>query len=66
MATNVQLDPKLMREALRVGKHRTKREAIETALREYVQRSKQLGIVKLFGTIDYDPSYDYKAGRRKR
>lgn len=66
MATNVELDPKLMREALRVGKHKTKREAIEAALREYVQRSKRLGIIEHFGTIDYDPSYDYKAARRKR
>lgn len=66
MATNVELDPKLMREALRVGKHKSKREAIEAALREYVNKSKRYSIIKHFGTIDYDPTYDYKAARRKR
>ena len=66
MATNVELDPKLMREALRVGKHKTKREAIETALREYVKRSTQPSILEMFGKVDYWPDYDYKALRKKR
>jgi hypothetical protein len=66
MATNVELDPKLMREALRVGKHKTKREAIEAALREYVNKNKQPSIIEMFGKVDYWPDYDYKANRRKR
>ena len=66
MATNVELDPKLMREALRLGRHKTKREAIEAALREYVNRNKRFAIIKHFGTIDYDPTYDYKAARKRR
>jgi hypothetical protein len=35
-------------------------------LREFIRRRKQAGIAKVFGTIDYDPTYDYKAERRKR
>ena len=66
MATNVELDPKLMREALRVGKHKTKREAIETALREYVKKSTQPSILEMFGKVDYWPDYDYNASRKKR
>jgi hypothetical protein len=66
MATNLALDDKLIVEAQRVGKHKTKKEAVTAALSEYVRRRKQLDIVNLFGTIDYDPKYDYKAARRKR
>jgi hypothetical protein len=66
MATNLALDDELIVEAQRVGKHKTKKEAVTAALSEYVRRRKQLDIVKLFGTIDYDPSYDYKAERRRK
>jgi hypothetical protein len=66
MATNLALDDKLIVEAQRVGKHKTKKEAVTAALSEYVRRRKQLDIVKLFNTIDYDPSYDYKAERRRK
>lgn len=65
MATNVELNEELMEEARRLGKHRSKRATIEEALLEYVQRRKQKGILKLFGKIDYDPSYDYKALRKR-
>jgi metal-responsive CopG/Arc/MetJ family transcriptional regulator len=67
MATNLALDDKLIEEARSVGKHKTKKEAVTAALQEYVQRRKQMEIIKLFGTIDYDPAYDHKARRwRKR
>ena len=64
MATNLAIDDKLIDEARRVGNHKTKKEAVTTALQEYVQRRKQLEILKLFGTIDYDPDYDYKKMRQ--
>ena len=66
MATNVQLDEKLMAEALRLGKQRSKRALIEAALREYVERRKQAELIGLFGQIDYAPDYDYKALRKRR
>jgi hypothetical protein len=68
MATNLALDDSLIEEARKVGGHRTKKEAVTAALAEYVRRRKQMEIVKLFGTIDYDPTYDYKAerGRKRR
>jgi hypothetical protein len=64
MATNLAIDDKLIDEARRIGKHRTKKEAVTAALKEYVSRRKQVEILKLFGTIDYDPTYDYKKMRR--
>ena len=37
MATNLQIDPQLLEQALKVGGHRTKRETVNEALAEYVQ-----------------------------
>ena len=65
-ATNLALDDRLVIQAQRVGKHKSKEEAINAALAEYVQRRKQVRILDYFGTIDSDPKHDYKAGRRRR
>jgi len=66
MATNLEIDDDLIKEAKRLGKHRTKRETVNEALREYIQRRKRLGSLKLIGKIDFDPQYDYKRARAKR
>ena len=44
MATNLALDDRLIEEARRVGRHKTKREAVSAALAEYVKRRKQLRV----------------------
>jgi hypothetical protein len=64
MATNLAIDDALIDEARRVGNHKTKKEAVTAALDEYIRHRKQLEILKLFGTIDYDPTYDYKKVRQ--
>ena len=66
MATNLALDDKLIEAARRAGRHKTKKEAVSAALEEYVRRRKQLEILEAFGKFEFDPSYDYKAERRKR
>ncbi|HUH05405.1 MAG TPA: type II toxin-antitoxin system VapB family antitoxin [Kofleriaceae bacterium] len=66
MATNLAIDDELLDEAVRVGGHRTKKATVTEALEEYIQRRKQAEILALFGTIDFDPKYDYKAQRRRR
>lgn len=63
MATNLEIAPTLLKEAVEVGKHRSKRAAVEAALIEYVNRHKQAEIIELFGEIEYSPDYDYKAAR---
>lgn len=65
MATNLQIDNTLIQEALELGGHRTKRAVVEEALQEYVMRRKQLQVVDLFGTIDYEENYDYKEQRKR-
>ena len=66
MPTNLAIDDRLIAEAQKLGRHRTKKETVNAALSEYVQRRKQRKISSLFGTIEYDGSYDYKRERRKR
>ncbi len=67
MATNLQIENDLIEEALKLGEHRTKRAVVEEALREYVQRRKQLKVLELFGAIEYDDDddYDYKKQRQR-
>ena len=66
MATNLAIDDKLIEEARKRGGHRTKKEAVTTALQEYIQRHRQRRILSAFGTFDFDPTYDYKAERRRK
>lgn len=66
MATNLELDDQLILEAKRLGNFATKREAVTAALEEFVQRRKQLGILDLFGKVEYYEDYDPKELRRKR
>jgi hypothetical protein len=66
VATNVQIDDKLLNEALKVGGQKTKKATVTEALQEYIQHRQQMKLIELFGTIDYDPSYDYKKHRKRR
>ena len=65
MATNLAIDDQLLDEALRIGGRRTKKDTVNEALTEYIRRRKQGKVVELFGTIDFDPAYDYKKQRRR-
>jgi Arc/MetJ family transcription regulator len=66
MATNLALDDGLIEEAVKAGGHRSKREAVTAALREYVKQKKRQGIFELVGNVDYYDDYDYKAARRRK
>ena len=65
MATNLALDDRLLDEALKIGGRATKRETVNEALQEYVNRRKQAGVLDLFGSVHYDRTYDYKKQRRR-
>jgi Arc/MetJ family transcription regulator len=64
MATNIELDETLLSKAMRLGGMRTKKEAVNQALSEYVERREQLRILDFFGTVDLDSDYDYKRQRK--
>ena len=66
MATNLAIDDELLNTAKKIGKHKTKRATVNEALEEYIQRRKQLEILKIFGTVNYDEDYNYKVQRNKK
>ena len=65
MPTNLAIDDRLLEEAQKIGGHKTKKATVTEALEEYIQRRKQSRILSLFGTVEFDPKYDYKKQRRK-
>jgi len=64
MATNLSIDTNLLDEALHISGLRTKKETVNQALREFVQRRKQREITALFGKLPQDQDYNYKKGRK--
>jgi putative antitoxin of VapBC-like toxin-antitoxin system len=65
MPTNLAIDDALLEQARRIGGHRTKKATVTEALVEYIQRRRQAKTIALFGTIDVDPRYHYRAQRRR-
>ena len=64
MATNLSIDPKLLEEALKIGGFSTKKDTVNQALLEFIQKRKQQEIIELFGNFPCDEDYDYKQGRK--
>lgn len=54
MRTNIEIDDKLMRQAMAATKATTKKAAVEIALRKLVQLKAQEGILKWRGKIKWD------------
>lgn len=65
MATNLAIDDDLLQEALKVSGMKTKKDTVNLALKEFVDRHRQLEILDLFGKMDPDADYDYKKGRSR-
>jgi hypothetical protein len=63
MATNLALDNSLLNLALEVGGFKTKKDTVNAALKEFVDRHKQVEIIELFGNLPCDADYDYKKRR---
>ena len=61
--TNIVLDDKLVRQAMKLANVRTMREAVDAALRKFVQSGKQKKVLELFGTGGLRKNYDYKSAR---
>ena len=52
MRTNIVIDDRLMTQAMKAGRFRTKREAVEAALRRLVQANRYQQMIELFGRIE--------------
>lgn len=65
MATNIALDPKLLDQVLELSGEQTKKAAVTLALKEFIARREQRKLAELFGKLEWDHSYDYKAERSR-
>ena len=65
VATNLQVDDQLIVRAVKLGRHKTKKEAVTQALIEYINHLQQQKILSMFGIVDYDPKVDYKKQRAR-
>lgn len=65
MATNLSIDPDLLERALEVSGEQTKKAAVTKALQEFIARRKQKRLLDLMGKLEWDDSFDYKAGRSR-
>lgn len=64
MITNIDIDEDLVAQAMKVSGARSKREAVDRALREMVARSRRPRLRDIFGTATEEtfwPGYDPKA-----
>jgi Arc/MetJ family transcription regulator len=66
MRTNIEIDEAMMRKAMELSGLKTKREVVEHALREFVERRMRKDLRDLRGAIQFADGYDYKAMRRDR
>ena len=66
MATNLAIDDRLLEEALKVGKLRTKKETVTRALKEFIERRRQRRILKELGTFRFRKGWAYKRERLGR
>ena len=60
MATNLKIDERLLEKALGLSGKKTKREAVNDALTEFVQRRERLEVLEFFGTLEMHESVNDK------
>jgi len=63
MRTNIVLNEELMTKAMEISKLKTKREVVDIALQEYVEKNNRPNLMDLCGKIKFADGYDYKSAR---
>lgn len=66
MPTNLNIDDTLLNQAKRLGKHKTKRDAVDAALKEYIRQRHSKKLFALMGTMQEFDQFDARAARGKR
>lgn len=66
MRTNVVIDDSLMKQAMQLSGLSTKKEVVDRALFEFVQRRSRKDLAELRGKIKFADDYDYKENRKGR
>lgn len=65
MAADLSIDPDLIKRALEVSGERTEKAAVTKALQEFITRRQPKRVLELFGQLEWDACYDYKAERER-
>ena len=65
MATNLSIDPLLLEKALELSGEKTKKAAVNLALREFIARREQMKLRDLFGQLEWSAEFDYKKERSR-
>ena len=63
MPTTLNPDPDLLQAAIDLDPEISINTILNQALKQYIDYRKQMKVVEMFGTIDYEESYDYKTQR---
>ena len=66
MTIIVSIDSQLLAEAMDLSNSTSEVTTVTEALTEFIQHHKQLRTIELFGTIEFDPNYDYKKERQRK
>jgi Arc/MetJ family transcription regulator len=66
MPTNLAIDPDLLERAVQVSGAKSKTAAVTQALTEFIARREQSRLLDLFGSLEWDPGFDYKRERSRR
>ena len=65
-ATRLSSDSDLLQRALEASGERTAKAAVTKALQEFIARRRHKRLLELFGKLEWDESYDYKAERGRK
>ena len=66
MRTTLAIKEELLDEVKALSGAKTKKDAVEKALEEFIKKRRQKDILALFGKIEMREDYDYKQERRHR
>jgi Arc/MetJ family transcription regulator len=66
MATNLAINNELLTSAFTIGGLKTKKETVNLALEEFIQRRKRKEAIELFGQIDFSKDWSPAKARGKR
>jgi len=65
LATNLAINDDLLKNALEIGGYKSKKDTVNAALEEFIQRRRSEDVISLFGKVEYDEKYDYKKMRNR-
>jgi len=66
MATNLAINDELLVSAFNIGGLKTKKETVNLALEEFIQKRKRKDAMELFGKIDFNTDWNPRKARGKK